>query len=230
MVSVIIPVYNGELYLAEAIESVLAQTAPALEILVVDDGSTDGSAAVARRFLPRILLKSQPNAGAGAAKNSGVRAACGELLAFLDADDIWLPHKLETQRAALRSDGSAEAVCGRVEQFVSPELDAAQMQGVHCAAAPLPGPLTSALLIRREAFLRAGWFTEDSRTNDFAEWWLRATEQGLRVRMVSEVLLRRRLHRGNMGRIDPDSKPGLLRLVKASLDRRRASETGGGLP
>src|SRR5207245_10700422 len=103
-VSAIIPVFNGERYLAEAIESVLAQTSPASEIVVVDDGSTDGSGAGAGRFGSAARLVFGGHAGAGAARNRGVAESTGELLAFLDADDIWPSDKLERQLAALFED------------------------------------------------------------------------------------------------------------------------------
>src|SRR5436305_1029668 len=89
MISVIIPVYNGERYLGEAIESVLAQSYHWLEIILVDDGSTDGSATVAKQFSPAVQVVRQPNLGAGAARNRGIALAQGEFLAFLDADDLW---------------------------------------------------------------------------------------------------------------------------------------------
>jgi glycosyltransferase involved in cell wall biosynthesis len=103
LVSVIIPVYNGQRFLGDAIRSALAQTYPATECIVVDDGSNDGSAAVARSFGPRVRVLSKENGGVASARNAGVLAASGELVAFLDADDYWLPDKLEVQmRAWLR--------------------------------------------------------------------------------------------------------------------------------
>ena len=131
MLSVILPVYNGERYLAEAIQSVLAQTTPVDELVVVDDGSTDGSAAIVQAFVatsvastsPRVVYHHQPNANTGAARNTGIRLAKGDLLAFIDADDHWSPDKVERQLAALNSDPEAEAVFGHAQQFVSPALD-----------------------------------------------------------------------------------------------------------
>jgi len=105
LISVIIPVYNGERYLAEAIESALAQTWEPVEIIIVDDGSTDGSADVASRFASSVKYDLQPHAGPGAARNRGARLARGDYLAFLDADDLWLKEKLKLQMAAMQ--GSA---------------------------------------------------------------------------------------------------------------------------
>jgi glycosyltransferase involved in cell wall biosynthesis len=114
--SVIIPCYNAEPYLAEAIESVLAQTRPASEIIVVDDCSTDGSAAVARRY-PVVLLTQPENAGNGAARNRGLDHATGELIAFLDADDYWAAHHLETLERLLAVHADADVAFTRVQLF-----------------------------------------------------------------------------------------------------------------
>src|SRR5439155_23564909 len=100
LISVLIACYNGGRYLAEAIESVLKQTYPRVELIVVDDGSDDDSADVARRFGSALALVSQPRAGIGAARNRAVSLATGDFLAFLDADDRFLPDKLERQMAA----------------------------------------------------------------------------------------------------------------------------------
>src|SRR5687768_9695612 len=122
LVSVIVPVHQGERYLGEAVESVLAQTYAPIELIVVDDGSTDRSADIARGFGPVVRYVYQVNAGQSAARNHGVRLARGPLLAFLDDDDSWSPGKLALQVAALASDPCLEAVFGHVRQFVSPDL------------------------------------------------------------------------------------------------------------
>ncbi len=101
-VSVVVTAYNAAAYLGAAIESVLAQSRPADEIVVIDDGSTDATAEVARRYESHgVRLIQQPNQGAGAARNRGIRETSGDLVAFLDGDDLWLPHKIERQTAYL---------------------------------------------------------------------------------------------------------------------------------
>src|SRR5262245_16589489 len=96
-VSVIIPAYNHSRYIGKAIESVLRQTLPAREVIIVDDGSTDATDEVLARYQNRIRVKRQRNSGVAAARNCGAEIATGDLLAFLDADDMWLPRKLELQ-------------------------------------------------------------------------------------------------------------------------------------
>lgn len=106
LVSVVMPVYNGERYLREAVDSVLKQTYPAVELLAVNDGSTDGSAALLASYAGRIVTIEQPNQGVGAARNAGITRARGEFIAFLDQDDWWRPEKLAAQVALMQADGS----------------------------------------------------------------------------------------------------------------------------
>ena len=113
LVSVVIPAYNGERFLAEAIESALAQTYSAIEVIVVDDGSTDGTGAVIDRFGNSVRSLQQKNAGVSNTRNAGIAIAEGDLIALLDADDIWLPDKIERQVGALRAHPQAGLVfCG----------------------------------------------------------------------------------------------------------------------
>src|SRR2546428_4652348 len=102
-VRVVIPIYNGERYLREALESVFAQTYRDYEVICVNDGSTDGSPAVLREYGTRVTVVQQANAGQGAARNTGARHAAGRYIAFLDQDDRWYPHKLEHQVAVLEA-------------------------------------------------------------------------------------------------------------------------------
>ena len=111
-VSVIIPTYNASQYLAEAIDSVLAQTAPADEIIVVNDGSQDDTATVVRDYGNRIQYIEQINSGPSVARNSGIAIARGEWVAFLDSDDVWLSDKLATQWRAVEQVGSPALICG----------------------------------------------------------------------------------------------------------------------
>ena len=111
-VSVVIPAYNAELYIGAALESVLGQTHEPMEVIVIDDGSTDATADRVRAYGSRVHYMRQPNGGVGAARNRGVDASTGEYIAFLDADDIWQPQKLEVQLAvAARHPASGLIAC-----------------------------------------------------------------------------------------------------------------------
>jgi glycosyltransferase involved in cell wall biosynthesis len=226
LVSVIIPVYNGQQYLAEAIESTLAQTYRPLEVIVVDDGSTDGSAEVARRFVPAVRYVSQPHSGAAAARNHGVKEAQGQYISFLDCDDLWVQHKLERQMACFSADPALDTVSGHVEQFVSPELGEEFRRNFRFSPFPLPGPGPLTMLIRREAFLRVGFFETGYTVGESIEWYARAVAMGLKRVMLPDVLQKRRIHRDNLGRRERAAQGDYLKIVRESLNRRRKESSG----
>lgn len=225
-ISVIIPAWNAEAHLAEALESVLAQELPADEIIVVNDGATDGTAAIASRYAERgVVLLSRENGGCAAALNTGLAAASGDAYAFLDADDLWRPEKLRLQAAELREQPELEGVFSHVQGFASPDLDAELRARICVPAAPLEGIHKGTLLIQASAFHRIGPFDERVRTGDFVEWYLRAQEKGLRYRVLPQVLYLRRYHAGNHGRLVPQGRQEYVRWLKESLDRRRTCST-----
>lgn len=226
LVSVVVPVYNCQRYLPEAVESALAQTYRPIEVIVVDDGSTDDSADAARRFGLAVRYCWQPHSGPSAARNRGVDLARGGFLSFLDADDLWLESKLMLQMEALDADPALDMVFGHVQQFVSPELAGTGEVLVRHSTEKLPGYAPSAALIRRDAFLRVGPFERHWHVGEFMDWYLRANERGLKGLMLSEVVVRRRLHSQNLGLRERDSQSDYLRILRASLDRRRGSPPG----
>jgi glycosyltransferase involved in cell wall biosynthesis len=219
-VSVIIPVYNTERYLAQAIESVLGQSLPAAEIIVVDDGSTDRSPEIARSYNAAVQVITQGNQGAAAARNRGIEASQGSLLAFLDADDYWTSDKLERQAAAL-ADPGLDMVFGGVQQFISPELDEAVKQSLRLPEQISPGYCAGAMLIRREAFLKVGYFNPQRQIGDFIDWYARAQELDLKSRLLPWVVYWRRIHTYNMGLQKRSQRQDYARVLKAALDRRR---------
>ncbi len=221
MVSVVIPTLNGERYLGAAIDSVLGQDHRPVEIIVVDDGSTDGTARIARSF-PEVTYLRQDHAGIGAARNLGVTRSGGGLLAFLDHDDLWEPGKLELQLRALERDPSLEAVLGHVIEFVSPDVEPDEVARLRPALERAPGVNPGAMLIRRESFDRVGPFEIRWTVAEWIDWYARAQERGLRVEMLPDVVLRRRLHGRNQGIREARSRVQYVQAVKAALDRRRA--------
>lgn len=227
-VSVLIGVYNAAPYLAEAIESVFAQSYRPREVIVVDDGSTDGSGDVARSYGDSLVYEYQENSGNGAARNRAVRLASGELFAFLDADDRFLPGKLDRQWAVLESEPEIDVVFGHVREFVSPELTDDQREAIRPPAPPAPWTAPNLMLIRRRAFLEVGPFDETLRVGVTVDWYARCLEGGLRSLMLPEIVLERRLHLSNNGLRERDSRSQYLYVLKASLDRRRALGDEGG--
>jgi glycosyltransferase involved in cell wall biosynthesis len=234
LISVIMAVYNTEKYVASALESILAQTWQEREVIVVDDGSTDGSLAILQAYAPAVQVLAQAHGGVGRALNSGLRQARGELLAFLDADDLWTADKLEIQAAALAQDPGLELVFGHVLQFLSPELDEPARQRLACCpGVPEPYYSKMTLLARRGAFEQVGPFAEDYQAGDFLDWYLRAQEAGLRSRMLPDLVGYRRIHQANTGARNPGSQVDYTRVVRAALARRRQSsgnQPGPGSP
>jgi glycosyltransferase involved in cell wall biosynthesis len=219
--------YNAAPYLSEAIESVLAQDYEPVELIVVDDGSTDGTAEVARSFADATVV-SQENGGNGAARNRAVENASGDLYAFLDADDRFTPGKLSLQKAALDADPGLDMVFGHVREFLSPELDEETRASLRPPAAePMPWTAPNLMLIRRESFERVGPFTTTVRVGVTVDWFARAQEAGLRHTILPEVVLERRLHTQNNGLRESASRSQYLEVIRQAMERRRASaETG----
>ena len=220
MISVVIPAYNAERYLGEAIDSVLAQTLHVDEILVVDDGSTDGTRAVAERR-PNVRLLQQDHQGAGSARNLGAMRASGEFLAFLDADDLWLPWKIEHQLAVFASERAPDIVFGQIQQFLSPDVEEMLRGRIQCPEKPMPGYHVGSMLIHRSSFFTVGPFSTEWRVGEFLDWYLHAVDAGLQSVMLPEVVTKRRVHGENTMIRERDAQADYLRILKATLDRRR---------
>lgn len=219
-VDVLIPVHNGARFLEEAIHSVLVQTYPFLTILVIDDGSMDQSATIAARF-PRVHVLQQPHRGIGAAINLALRHAQGTLLASVDADDRWLPDKLEKQVNALVADPDLDIVFGYTRQFYQPTDPASAAVVV---SPPQSGIARSGMLARRTAFDRVGPFAEDPTIHQFVDWYARACEAGLRMHTLPDIVFERRVHEENMSRREPAAqRQSYLRALRLSAARRKSA-------
>lgn len=223
LVSCIVPVFNGERYLSEALDSILTQTYAPVELIVVDDGSTDGTAAVLAAYSERVRALWQPNAGPAAAHNRGLRAAQGEFVAFLDADDLWHREKLARQMARFEARPELDACVSQVQNFWVPELaEEAERYRHHRITRPLPGYCSGTLLARRALFEKLGPFDAGLEHAAAVRWFLRAIEHGAVIELIPEALLSRRLHERNRSRVlGVHSRDEYLQLVKGHLDRQR---------
>jgi glycosyltransferase involved in cell wall biosynthesis len=219
LVSVVVPVFNGERHLAAALESALGQTYEPLEVIVVDDGSTDGTGDLARRYPVRYVR--QDNQGTGAARNTGLAEARGSLVGHLDADDLWEPDKTRLQVAALAADPELDAVSGHVLEFHSPDLPEAARRRLRPPRGPMPGQVIQAMTIRREAHARVGLFETHWTIGQDMSWFMRAREAGFRFSVLPDLVLRRRLHAASKGVTLGEHARQRLLIVKAALDRRR---------
>jgi len=182
-ITVIIPSYNRAHTLPRALRSVLEQSEPAGEIIVVDDGSTDGTEAMMARDFPEVTLLHQENAGVSAARNTGIRHSTGEWIALLDSDDAWLPTKLATQLSVLR-EGAGSRLCHTEEIWIRDGVRVNQMKKHAksggwlfqrslklCCISP------SAVLIHRSVFEQYGDFDESLPACEDYDLWLRITSR-----------------------------------------------------
>ncbi|MEZ4726589.1 MAG: glycosyltransferase family A protein [Caldilineaceae bacterium] len=235
MISVIMPVYNGACYLGAALASVFAQSYQPLEVIVVDDGSTDESAAVVAQLQSDRASESaqrgtmlryvyQANAGPAAARNRGVALTNGALLAFLDADDWWHPEKLARQVALLNQ----QPDLGYVVSHMSVQLEANTTWPVSLNQAHYQNQprclLPSALVVHRQTFYQVGGFDESYRYSDDADWFLRAKDRGVSFAVAPEPLVYKRIHATNLSHT-PAMSQETLRAFHASIQRQRQAQT-----
>ena len=225
-VSVVIPTFNHAAHLGAAIESALAQTVSPFEVVVVDDGSSDAADSVVRAFAGRVRYVHQAHQGIGAARNRGVRESQAPLIAFLDADDLWPADKIERQLDALRADPSIDILFGHVREFHSEDLDVEERRRFVKRDEAMGAGVIGTMIIRRATFERVGPFETTWRVSEFVEWRTRAMDAGLRMSVLPDVLLHRRIHRENTGRREANVHLEYVRVVKQSMDRRRIAGRG----
>ncbi len=219
LVSVVIPLYNAEPFVAEALESVFAQGYEPLETLVVDDGSTDRSAEIVKAWPVRYLA--QEHSGIASARNAGVAAAGGDLIAFLDADDVWLPGSLERRVRHLRARPDVDFVLGGMEVFLEPGTAAPAWMPAWLAGTQ-HGQLQT-FVGRREAFETVGPFDSAYAVGEDTDWLARAKDAGCRGELLSEPCARYRLHGSNTTHRDREEvERMLLRSIRDTIRRQRA--------
>ena len=220
LVSCVVPVFNGARFLEDAVQSIEAQTWRPIEIIVVDDGSTDGTPDVIERIGDRVVALRQSNLGPPAARNAGVRAASGDFIAFLDADDLWLPEKLAVQMARFEARPELELCVGIARNWWIDEL--------RHEADGTPDTMggVSAALFRRTLVDRLGPLDEALRHLDWVEWMLRGTDLGVVAETISEPLALRRIHHDNLSRRRQDEEPReRARVAQTRIARLRRNRT-----
>jgi glycosyltransferase involved in cell wall biosynthesis len=221
--SVLVPVRDGERYLEEAIRSVLAEGWEPIEVLVVDDGSTDGSAAVAESFGPPVRCIRRPPLGQASARNAAVSAATGDLHLHLDADDLVVPGAIGKLAGMLVADPSIDLVTGCFETFLSPDASDELRQRVRIPEEAQRGHLSGTSILRASSVSRVGPIDESMPVLAALDWYTRAIDAGLTVRVVPEVVLRRRIHGRNTSLVQGRDASTRMRFLKSVLDRRRTA-------
>jgi len=229
-VSVILPVFNAERFVGEAIESIWAQGYEHVEVIVVDDGSTDGSAAYVAalcREHPRLrLLRLSENRGPAAARNRGLAEARSELITFLDADDLMTPDRLIFQVHHLTSHDEFDVVVGTEVLRLTPGIEPPAW--VRLRRTPGPRYLQMSMMVRRKIFDRVGLFDESFRVSSDSEWGYRAEAARVRTARIDRPFLVRRIHGANLTYRTQDMRHamgrGLLKTARTRLARRNPAQ------
>jgi glycosyltransferase involved in cell wall biosynthesis len=223
-ISVVLPVKNGEEFLAQAIESILEQSHPPTELIVVDGRSTDRSAEIALSY-EGVTLIEQSGDGLSQAWNQAVEASSGGLIGFLDSDDYWLPGKLEAQVALLEEKTELAGVIGAARFVLAPGMPPPPgfrrelLDGEHVA--PMPGTL----LIRREVFDRIGYFDEEYRVAMDVDWFARVKDARLELGTITDVVLVKRFHPTNLSHSEPEIyRREMVRAMRDSAARQRPAQ------
>ena len=225
MVSVVIPVYNGEAYLRTAVESVLQQDYGNIQLIIIDDGSTDGSAEIARSFHEAVYIR-QTNEGQSSARNRGIEEAGGDLIAFLDQDDLWPRQKLRTQVTFMMDNPHLDFTLARMSVFLEEGVRwPSSLNRSHYDTHPV-GYLPGTLLARRAAFEKIGDFDTSLKVSDDSEWFFRARDEGLVMAVVPEILLFKRIHDKNLSHMADTVKRELLLIARMSIERKRRPPRG----
>lgn len=220
LVTVIIPAYNGEKYLCGAMQSVLKQDYPHIEIWVVDNGSTDRTGAIAQSF-PQVLYRRTELADTAIARNLGLSLAKGEYIAFLDQDDLWPSHKISRQVNFLEIQTEYGAVIGLQEMYLEPGYTKPHWLKQAFLNTPQPAYLPSALMIRRSTLEITSEFNTAFPLASDVAWFLKAKHNGIAIGMIEEVLVYRRIHEENTSNNYLSCQKEILSALRNSLDERR---------
>jgi glycosyltransferase involved in cell wall biosynthesis len=232
IVSVVIPSFNAEAYLGEALASIAAQEIDELEVILVDDGSASSPEPVLRRVFPGATYIRQSNQGPAAARNRGIAAARGRYVAFLDADDLWSPGALAALLRGFADAPDVEVVQGYQKTFEQVSVGATHRRGSRPAFSPAFASVSlGALLISRDALGRTGGFDEGLRFAEDVDFHMHLREQGIAKMVIAKVVLLNRRHRASMTSTNPRASAGFdsagdrLRRLSASLRRRKSAMT-----
>jgi len=216
---VIVPVYNAMPYLRDALHCITAQRITPIEVVVVDGASTDGSREAALAF-PQARLIEQPGRGLAAARNLGLSVAQGDLIAFLDADDLWPENSLRARLAHLAQHLDHLGVIGQVQRFLQPGAALPPAYARGWLDRPVVGYTPGALLARRRLFELAGPFDESLTLGCDSDWFARVRDAGLPLGALAQITLQKRIHGANLSADVVRYRQELLTMTRRSLLRR----------
>lgn len=221
-VSVIIPVYNGAKFLKEALNNIQQQYYCPLEIIIVDDGSFDRTALIGANFAQDVRYTYQPNQGPAAARNTGLRMASGELIAFLDVDDLWSRNCLSMLVDFLIVHPSIEIVQGLVQDLHLARSNTDNTSSFKAVSEPYFSVSLGSVMCRRQVFDKVGLFDKKLFYNEDTDWFIRAWNYNITKEQLTKVVLYYRKHKSNMTLQNNSRHFGLVRLLKKHVDYHRA--------
>lgn len=221
LVSVIMPVFNGEKYIRESIESVLSQDYSPIELIVINDGSTDGTSQILASLGMYFTYLVQENKGTAATRNRGVDKSKGEFIAFIDQDDIWKKGKISLQYDLLSNDKHLDMVLSHLEFIYTYGKERIRQTSPGSTSQYIPGYTPSAMLIRKKSYFKVGYFDQGWLIGEWVDWYLRSLDMGLKILMVPDVLVKKRIHNSNKGYIYINNNKEYVYILKSHLDRKR---------
>ncbi len=224
LASVVVPVRNGERFLREALDSVFAQTYRPLEVIVVDDGSTDTTPLVLEKYGDSVRVLVQSHQGLPASRNRGISLANGEYVSFLAHDDLFTPDKLELQIGYLLDHPEIQYTVSRIKFFLEPGCAIPKgfrpelLEGNHV------GRIPEALVARRSLFESVGLFRTDLKIADDVDWFARCKDRGVPMAVLPQTLLHKRVHGTNLSSNVTANNAELLALLRDSIRRQHTSK------
>jgi glycosyltransferase involved in cell wall biosynthesis len=229
LVSVVIAAYNEQAYIAEALHSVLAQTHHPIELIVVDDGSIDGTAEITAQIATHnggrsLELVQVAHHGQSAARNAGLKRFSGQYWTIFDADDVMPPDRLTHQVAHLQQHPEHDIVLGLTEAFITPGQPKPPHYNPLWDDGPFPGH-AGTMMARRAVLDTVGGYDESMALGEDLDWQARAKAAGIRAGALDHVCLHYRIHRANTSSDTRANRAATLQLLRASVQRRRGHET-----
>lgn len=217
-ISVIITCYNSEKIIERTLACVFAQTRLPDEIIIVDDGSTDKTKEIVSKY--NVVYHYQENQGIATSLNTGVKLSTGNILAFLDHDDLWTPDKLQLQLDILEQNPAIDLVFSLIENKVVNE----ELTDLDVVCEPMVGIHKSAFMVKQETFMRIGLFSTDSGSQEFLDWFALAIDNGLKYHVIQKVLVYRTIHGTNNSIVKKETRNDFPRVLRMIMERRRSKE------
>lgn len=220
LISVIMPVFNREKYIREALQSILDDAYHRKEIIVVDDGSTDNSVHIVSEF-PEIKIIRQKNQGVAVARNTGIKASGGQFITYLDSDDIWMPGRIELCLDYFVKNSNTDLIMGQEILFLDHAITKPALIKEEWLNQAMDAGNNGVTMLKKSCYDRVGLFNPVYKKGEDTEWHVRAIEAGLNIGRISSVFQWRRVHDANLSFV-PGENPNsnLIQIIRESLHRK----------